>query len=116
MIWEDPEGVKVQWTAMGEGLVDWKKYFQRFAALCPNVPVNLEIISGFARPVPYLKEGFWDVWPKARASDFVKFQAMARRGHGLPVGASNDKAYQKAELEQSLKYCKEALGLGLKGS
>ncbi len=116
MIWEDPEGAKVQWTAMGEGLVGWKKYFQQFAALCPNVPVNLEIISGFTRPVPYLKDGFWDVWPKARASDFVKFQAMAKRGHALENGASNDQDYQKAELERSLRYCKEALGLGLKGS
>ena len=80
------------------------------------MPVNLEIISGFARPVPFLKEGFWDVWPKARASDFVKFQSMAKRGHALPAGASNEKDYQKSELERSLRYCKETLGLGLKGS
>jgi sugar phosphate isomerase/epimerase len=116
MVWEDPEGAKIQWTAMGDGLVDWKKYFQRFVALCPNVPVNLEIISGGARAVPYLKPGFWDVWPKARASDFVKFQAMAKRGHPLPNGNSNDQQYQKTELERSLRYCKEVLGLGLKGS
>src|SRR5436190_12533988 len=55
MIWEDQEGAKVQWTAMGEGLVDWQKYFERFYALCPDAPVNLEIISGFARPLPYLR-------------------------------------------------------------
>ena len=36
MVWEYDEGAKVQWTAMGEGLVDWKKYFEKFAALCPN--------------------------------------------------------------------------------
>src|SRR5436190_4611142 len=55
MVWEDQEGAKVQWTAMGEGLVDWQKYFERFYALCPDAPVNLEIISGFARPLPYLR-------------------------------------------------------------
>src|SRR5438105_101556 len=79
MVWEYEQGAKVQWTAMGEGWVDWKVYFERFAALCPATPVNLEIISGFARPIPYLKTGFWKEWPKARASDFAKFLAMAKR-------------------------------------
>ena len=76
--------------------------------------MNLEIISGFARAVPYLTNGFWNAWPKAKASDLVKFQVMAKRGHSLPGGSSNDQGYQKAELERSLRYCKEDLGLGLK--
>ena len=117
MVWEYEEGAKVQWTAMGEGLVDWKKYFERFAALCPGVPVNLEIISGFARPVPYLQQDFWRYWPKARAADFVKFLVLAKRGKALEGHKSSDakaeQEYQKSELERSLKYCKE-LGLGLK--
>ena len=33
-----PHGAKVQWTAMGEGLVDWKAYFNRWAAAPPTVP------------------------------------------------------------------------------
>src|SRR5206468_8697138 len=78
MIWEYEEGAKVQWTAMGEGLVDWQKYFETFRALCPNVPVNLEIISGFPRPLPYLRNEFWTVWPKYKASDFAKFLALAK--------------------------------------
>jgi sugar phosphate isomerase/epimerase len=118
MIWEYEEGAKVQWTAMGEGLVDWKKYFERFAALCPNTPVNLEIISGFARPVPFLKEDFWKVWPKAKASDFAKWLAMAKRGKALEghksADAKEEQEYQKSQLEKSLRYCKEALGLGLR--
>ena len=118
MVWEYDEGAKVQWTAMGEGLVDWKVYFQKFVALCPNTPVNLEIISGFARPIPYLKNGFWKEWPKAKATDFAKFLAMAKRGKQLESHRSPDskaeQEYQKAELERSLKYCKEGLGLGLK--
>src|SRR5205823_14631539 len=93
MVWEYEEGAKVQWTAMGEGLVDWKKYFERFATLCPAAPVNLEIISGFARPVPYLRPDFWKEWPKARASDLARFAAMARRGRALEGHKSpNNKA------------------------
>jgi sugar phosphate isomerase/epimerase len=118
MIWEYEEGAKVQWTAMGEGIVDQKAYFERFAAICPNVPVHLELISGFARPIPYLQKDFWKLWPKARASEFAKFLALARRGKAIPPHKSADnkaeQEYQKDELEQSLKYCKETLGLGLK--
>ncbi|HVG37711.1 MAG TPA: sugar phosphate isomerase/epimerase, partial [Pyrinomonadaceae bacterium] len=53
-IWEDADGAVVQWTAIGEGGVDWKKYVARFAALCPpDTPFQLEIISGFQRRYPY---------------------------------------------------------------
>jgi sugar phosphate isomerase/epimerase len=118
MIWEDTDGAKVQWTAMGEGQVDWKAYFERFAALCPQVPVNLEIISGFAYGVPYLQKNFWNVWPRAKAADFAGFVAMAKRGKALPSHRSPDskaeQEYQKGELERSVKYCKDVLGLGTK--
>jgi sugar phosphate isomerase/epimerase len=118
MVWEYEEGAKVQWTAMGEGLVDWKVYFKKIAELCPGVPVNLEIITGSARPIAYLQPGFWDYWPKARAKDFAKFLAMAKRGKALEGHKSADgkeeQEYQKAQLEKSLSYCKE-LGVGIKG-
>jgi sugar phosphate isomerase/epimerase len=48
-LWDTAEGAVLQWTAMGQGAVDWKKYFDRFAVLCPNTPVQLEIISTCAR-------------------------------------------------------------------
>jgi len=118
MIWEYEEGAKVQWTAMGDGLVDWKAYFERFAELCPNVPVHLEIISGGARPFPYLKDSFWKEWPKAKAADFAKFLALAKRGKPLESHKSPDSKaeqdYQREQLERSLTYCKNTLGLGVK--
>jgi 3-oxoisoapionate decarboxylase len=118
MVWEYTDGAKVQWTATGEGLVDQKAYFKRFAEICPGVPANLEIISGFAKDIPYLQREFWKQYPKARANDFAKFLAMAKRGKAIDGHHSPDnkaeQEYQKAELERSLKYCKEVLGLGLK--
>src|SRR5262249_37090090 len=118
MIWEYADGAKVQWTAMGEGLVEWRTYFKRFADLCPGVPVHIETISGFAVEFPYLKKEFWDVWPKARGRDFARFVALARRGKALEGHRSPDsqaeQTYQKGELERSIKYCKEVCGLGLK--
>ena len=99
-------------------MVDAKAYFKRFAELCPGVPANLEIISGFSRDFPYLKDDFWSVYPKARAKDFAKFLAMAKRGKALePHRSPDNKAeqdYQRGELERALRYCKEVVGLGLK--
>lgn len=110
MIWECEEGAMVQWTAMGEGCVDLQAYFDRYARLCPRTPVVLEIISGSARSFPYLKKEFWSAYPKARAGDFAAFLALARRGKPLEPFPAD----QKAELERSIGYCKEVLGLGLK--
>src|SRR5438105_8251553 len=83
MVWGYNDGVKVQWTAMGEGLVDWKVYIEKFTKLCPHAPINLEIISGFSRALPLYQPDYWKIWPKARASDLARFLAMARLGKPL---------------------------------
>ena len=120
-VWETPNGAMVLWTAMGDGSVDWKTYFDRWMVLCPNAPVHIETISGAAREFPYLKKDgdYWKAWPKARAKDLAKFVALAKRGKQIeapkrPSGPDGEQQFQKAELEKSLKYCREVLGLGLK--
>jgi 3-oxoisoapionate decarboxylase len=121
-IWESPEGAMVQWTAMGEGDVNFKAYMHRYAELCPKVPVQLEIISGITRPYPYLKPEFWKPYQKARAYEFARFVALARTGrqrqpYQPPEGKDKrlaEQEYQKDQIERSLRYCKEVLGLGLK--
>ena len=119
-VWESANGATVQWTAMGDGNVDLKTYFEKFAVLCPNVPVHIETISGFNREIAYLKPDFWKVWPKARAVDFARFVALAKKGKPrdpwkAPEGKDRklaEQEYQKAEVERSIRYCKEVLGLG----
>jgi len=121
-VWETEEGAVLQWTAMGEGTVNWKRYFSRFAELCPNTPVQLETISGRPNPIPYLRDEFWDAFPKARIREFMKFVAIAKRGSPrqpftVPSGRdpkAAEQEFQKAELERSVGYCKEVLGLGRK--
>lgn len=121
MIWESANGATIQWTAMGAGIVDFKTYFKRFAQLCPHAPVHIETISGFNREFAYLKPEFWKAFPKARAHDFAAFLALAKKGRPLepfkaPAGADKSQAeqdYQKGEIERSIKYCKEVLGLGV---
>lgn len=114
-IWESEKGCKVQWTAMGDGgVVDLKRYFERYAKLCPHVAVNIETIGGFAIELPYLDPGFWEAWPKKSAADFASFLALARRGKAMAQYDGNDPQKQRDELERSIKYCRETLGLGVK--
>jgi 3-oxoisoapionate decarboxylase len=121
-IWESENGATVQWTAMGEGTVDLKAYFKRFAEICPNIPVHIETISGFNREFAYYKPEFWETFPKMPARDFARFVALARKGKArdpfkAPPGVDRDKAeqdYQKGEIERSIRYCKKEIGLGLK--
>ena len=93
-------------------------FLQRFAELCPGVPANFEVISGLPREFAYFKDEIWETFPKARAKDFAKFVAMAKRGHAINLnrsaGAKAEQDFQKSELERSLKYCKEVLKLGTK--
>ena len=120
MVWENAEGAVVQWTAIGEGCVDQKRYFERFAALCPGVPAQLEIISGFARLFPYLKSDFWPPYANVKAEDFAAFLALAKRGKPIPPFSPPDgsggkeavQRYQIEELERSVRNAKETLGLG----
>ena len=112
----------LQWTAMGEGSVDWERYFQRFAELCPHTPAQLEIISGRPIPIPYLRDDFWEAYPKARPREFARFLKLTKAGSPRrPFRVSKrrdaklaEQKWQQAELERSIRYCKDALGLGLK--
>jgi sugar phosphate isomerase/epimerase len=121
MIWESPEGATIAWTAAGEGLIDWKKYAARWAELCPTVPIMIETISGFSRSFPYKKDDFWQAYDK-RPEALAHFEALAKRGHAIPNFQAPDgvdkkqadQEFQKAELERSIKYLREQVGLGLK--
>ena len=115
VIWETEKGCKVQWVAMGDGnAADHKAYFARFAQLCPKVAVNIETIGGFAADLNYLENAFWDAWPKRSAAELARFIRLAKSGKAIAQYDGGNKDRQKEDLERSLRYCKETLGLGLK--
>ena len=122
MVWESANGVTVQWTAMGEGCVDLSAFFNLFAEKCPGVTVNIETISGFAREFPLLDQAFWREYPDVHARDLARFWALARRGRPLegfsvPPGSDRQAAereYQLAELDRSIRFCRDELGLGIR--
>ena len=114
MLWCEDGDVWAQWTAMGNGLVDWSAYFDRFAELCPGVPCQLEIISGVARRYEVTRPEFWPAYADVKAQDYAGWMNLAQRGKPLEPGNANDAQYQLAELERSLRFCRETLGLGLR--
>jgi sugar phosphate isomerase/epimerase len=121
-VWETDKGAHCMWANMGEGVVDWPAYVKRFGELCPDAPFVLEIISyKWSAEMPYLETSFWSRFPKARAHEFARFVALAKRGReytvpsGRPAGAASkelEQAQQKYDLEASLRYCREELGVG----
>jgi hypothetical protein len=101
---------------MGEGMVDWKAYFKRFAELCPNSPVQIETISGFNRELAFRKEGFWKSWALGKPESLVAFEKWAATGTARKAHKSSSKEdeqkYQRGEIERSIAYCK-SIGLGV---
>ncbi len=123
MIWATPEGAAVQWTAAGDGLIDWKAYAARWAQLCPKVPIMIETISGGPREFKYKQPDFWKFYDQ-RPEKLAKFEALAQRGKKIPLAftppadpkdrPTATQAFQKADLEKSLSYLRKEIGLGLK--
>ena len=119
-LWPTPDGALLQWAAVGEGDVDFKNYFAQFARLCPHVPVILETISGRPIPIPFRAPGFWDAYPGNVPPEFADFAAWVERGQPRspfvpPAGSAGvlaEQEQQRAELERSVRYCREVFGLG----
>ena len=108
MIWETEEGAAVQWKAVGEGLIDFAAYAKRYAELAPGAPLNVETISGFNKPFPFLKEDFWKPYPKAPAASFAGWLSLMKKGKPLEAYKAPNKdeeaKYQKGELERSVQF------------
>lgn len=121
MVWTTPEGAALQWTACGEGLIDWKRFSARWAQVCPAVPIMIETISGGPRPLAYKSPDFWLHYDK-RPDRLAKFEALAKRGKPPPVfkapagpeGRIATQNFQKSEIEKSIAYLRREIGLGVR--
>ncbi len=121
MLWKSKRGVKVQWTAMGEGCTDLHTFVSEWKRLCPALPMQLEIISGFAKEFPYLESTFWPPYSTFLAKDFSRFLLISQKGKEIkpfisPDGVEKKVAqqnYQLSQLEKSISYCRNKLSLGL---
>ncbi len=122
MVWETGDGALYQWTAIGEGLMDYKFYTKFLAENCPGVPLHVETISNSQRPIPFLKPEFWEGFPDLPASGIVDFLKLVRAGQPMeiesPPAGTDKKAFdiehQEKELLRSLDYLRRECGAGLK--
>ena len=123
LLLESANGVTVRWTAMGEGNTDLPALFDILEKRCPGVAANIETISGATREFPIWKEDSWKTFPQARAADLARFVALARKGKPFKLPDERkeipkdqaEKQDQLDQIERSIRYCRETLGLGLRG-
>ena len=127
-VYEHPHGAAVQWTALGDGSIDFKTIVARYKELCSNASFQLEIITG--RPpqiLSYLDPAFWKTFQGMPASSFASFIALVKSGRPFeghmviedvegraPAPQFQDALVyqQRYDLERSFRYAKEKLGVG----
>lgn len=129
VVYEEPDGIAVQWVPLGEGTVDFKKLVSRASEVLPDVYIYCKPIT--ARPpvvLPVYSKDFWARWfPRARARDFARFLALAKSGRPYDkthIMADVDgqrekfmdalKIQQLEHMQRSLQYCKTVLDLGVR--
>ena len=128
-LFEHPRGCAAQWTAVGDGSVDFARIVELHRKLCPGAAMQLEIITGRPpRVVPFLEDEYWKAFPKARAAELARFVELVKKGRPLmkPMIIADApgerpaeytaalKAQQKLDLERSLEYCRKALDTGIR--
>ncbi len=117
MVWQIPDGAVVQWTAAGDGLIDWKTLAARWSQLCPQVPIMIETISGAQRTFAYKQPDFWKYYDR-RPQSLARFEALAQRGRPLtpnrPAQGKPSQDFQRAEFERSINYLRTEIGLGVR--
>jgi sugar phosphate isomerase/epimerase len=129
VVFEHPRGAAAQWVALGDGVIDFKRFVARFHELCPESTMQLENITG--RPpqvLPYLEQDFWKAFPHASASEFARFVALAKSGHpfmgsmvmeDIPGKVPAEytaalKEQQRYDLERGFAYARNILGAGIR--
>jgi len=130
VVYETKRGVAVQWVPLGEGTVNFQEVIAKVREHCPPVYLYIKPITG--RPpqtLPIYDRDFWKLYPKARASEFARFLALAKKGEpydkpmviedlaGRPTPPHFLAAIQfqqREHMERSIEYGKKVLDLGIR--
>ncbi|HYI25452.1 MAG TPA: sugar phosphate isomerase/epimerase [Thermomicrobiales bacterium] len=129
-VWTVPEGAMVQWAPAGRGTVDLKRVVEIILAASPDVPIDLEVITGgrpslidFRNPESTL----WSLYPDMTAQSFARFMVLAESGEPGPIEqilpppgggplkedvAEALRTQQREHFEESVAWCRAHLGAG----
>jgi sugar phosphate isomerase/epimerase len=112
-LWKAPEGVAVQWTAMGEGNIDISRWVNRYRELCPGKALSMEIIVTPQRKFQVFDQKFWEAYRDTPAWEFSRFLAWAEKGSPRPDPPKLDKEaalpWERNQLERSMQFTKQLL-------
>lgn len=127
VVWSHPRGAACQWVALGDGNVGIETLAERYTTECPEASFTLEILTGSPpRVLNYLEEEYWEAFPMARAAEFARFERLVRQGlpyMGTMVTINRNanvpaeytaalQAQQLYDVERSVAYARETLGMG----
>lgn len=121
-----PQGAVVQWVAMGDGTTEISRWAQLYQEQCPNTNFTLEIITSLPPKVlNYLEPDYWRAYPDLPAAEFAQFLQLVHNGKPYtqplltaswanlsPTYKAAIAEEQCAQLEKSVRYCREVLGIG----
>ncbi len=126
-IWQDTHGAQAQWVPMGQGSVDLAAIVAVLRNTNPQLPIDLEIITGRGpKALPYFDENgaFWLAYPNVPGRDLMRFVNLARAGVASPLvqlttdlGSPATTPQQRAEFlrqqrqhfETSVTFARDAL-------
>jgi sugar phosphate isomerase/epimerase len=130
VVYERPGGAMVEWVPLGEGDIDFHKIVDQVHSTKPDIYIYIKPITGRpAQLLPYLEPDFWKSYPEARAYEFARFLALAKRGgpYEKPIvledlpGGHVPQAFlpaiqyqQRDHMERSVAYAKKNLNLGVR--
>lgn len=128
-VWLDDEGAHVQWAPAGRGAVDLRSIVALLMETSPEIPIDLEIITGVGpKLIDYRnpESELWALYPEMTARSFARFLAVAEGGEPgpldqleLPPGewqpsASSLEAFQRQQrehFEESVAWCRAEFGI-----
>lgn len=122
VIWPTETGATFQWTAVGEGMMDFGFYTNYLRTHCPGVPIHLETISNSPREIPFLTPAYWEGWPELKASGLIDFLKLVRTGQPIEVArapqGTDKKTFdienQTNEFLKSVTYLRDECRAGIK--
>jgi 3-oxoisoapionate decarboxylase len=124
-VWPHSKGAVVQWVPMGEGTVHIDQWAKQYIAQCPNTNFTLEVIATLApRLLNYLEADYWEIYPASLAHEFARFLCHVAEGEAYikpiltadwgnltPEIRTALAVEQRRQLERSVRYCREVLGI-----
>lgn len=122
VIWETEDGAKYQCKAVGEGILDFKKYAKVMAKNCPGVPIHVESISNSVINIPFKTKEFLNGFPDVSQEEIDNFSKLASKGKPQeilsPKNGESKKEFdiklQEQELQKSFTYLRNHCNTGLK--